>query len=347
MPTNAMDGSGFYNEHSVQQEEAAAAGVAMLRRAAGEAPLPVDSAPFVVVEYGSSGGRHPLRRHATHPLRVALDELDSRGDHGSVSVVHTDLPGNDFSTLFETVAGDPETYARPGVFTYAAGRSFYEALFADGTVSLGWSATAVAWLSTTPCPLPEHLFSFASTGAPRRVWADAAADDWSTFLLRRAAELRSGGQIVVTALVSGDRYLDWMAVVESAVDDTLADGVIGRDEHDAMVIPTYIREPDELFGAVQRSGLPLDLLESEIATASDPAFDSLQAHGDAARYATEAVDAYRAWSEPSLLAGVDAARSPHERAAIADSIYDRTRARLQATPVECAWRIGLLRVRRR
>ena len=146
---------------------------------------------------------------------------------------------------------------------------------------------------------------------------------------------------------SGDRYLDWMAVVESAVDDTLADGVIRRDEHDAMVIPTYIREPDELFGAVQRSGLPLDLLESEIATASDPAFDSLQAHGDAARYATEAVDAYRAWSEPSLLAGVDAARPPHERAAIADSIYGHTRARLEAAPVESAWRIGLLRVRRR
>jgi len=82
-------------------------------------------------------------------------------------------------------------------------------------------------------------------------------------------------------------------------------------------------------------------------SASDPAYESFKVHHDAARYATEAVRACRAWSESALLTGVDADRTPEERTAVIDSVYDSTRARLQTTPAECAWHIGLLRVRRR
>jgi hypothetical protein len=48
-----------------------------------------------------------------------------------ISVVHTDLPGNDFSALFETVAADPDSYlgGDANIFPYAIGRSFYESLF--------------------------------------------------------------------------------------------------------------------------------------------------------------------------------------------------------------------------
>jgi hypothetical protein len=35
----------------------------------------------------------------------------------------------------------------PGVFTLAAGRSFYHRLLPDDFLSLGWSAIAVHWLS--------------------------------------------------------------------------------------------------------------------------------------------------------------------------------------------------------
>ena len=161
-----MDGAGFYNEHSAQQQQAAAAGVSMLEQAASEVPLPRDG-PVVVADFGASEGRNSLR-----PLGAALDRIRARPEGATppVWVVHTDLPGNDYSSLFETVARDPHTYARPGVFTFAAGRSFYEPLLPAGSVALGWSATAVVWLSRTPCPLPDSLFSYASTGERRRVW---------------------------------------------------------------------------------------------------------------------------------------------------------------------------------
>lgn len=338
-----MQGSGLYNEHSVQQAEAAEAGVALLRAAAGGIPLPGDG-PIVVADYGASEGKNSLR-----PLRAALAEIRSRDGGGQLaaSVVHTDLPDNDFSSLFETVAHDPETYARSGVFTFAAGRSFYEQLFADETVSLGWSATAVVWLREAPCPLPDHLFSYAATGERRRVWAAAAARDWETFLRLRSAELRSGGELVVTTLVSGPGYLDWMTLVEAGARDTSEAGAIDRAELEAMVIPTYVREPGEFFGAVERADLPLTLVDSTIEMAPDPAFEAFRDHQDPRRYSEEAVAAYRAWSEPALMSALRADRTREERARIADAIYEHTRGRLEASPTECAWRIGLARIRRR
>ena len=55
MGENVMQGSGLYNEHSVQQAEAAEAGVALLRAAAGEIPLPGDGS-IVLADYGGLGG---------------------------------------------------------------------------------------------------------------------------------------------------------------------------------------------------------------------------------------------------------------------------------------------------
>lgn len=337
-----MDGSGFYNEHSAQQQEAAAAGRAMLIHAAREVPLPSEG-PLIIADYGSSEGKNSLT-----PLGSALDQLASRDDGSGliVCVVHTDLPGNDFSSLFETVADDPGTYARPGVFTFAAGRSFYQQLFPANTVSAGWSATAVVWLSHTPCPLPDHLFSYAASGQARQTWREAAAEDWNTFLRMRATELRSGGEMVVTTLVSGSNYLDWMALIEAGAADALAAGSIRNDEYEAMAIPTYIREADEFFGPIDNDGLPLRLVDSTVATAADPAYESFRQHGDPVRYSREAVAAYRAWSEPAMMSGIDAGRSSEERSIIADALYEHTRVRLEATPTACAWNIGLARIRR-
>jgi hypothetical protein len=110
MASSVMDGSGFYNEHSAQQQHAAAAGVAMLEQAAAEVPLPGDE-PLVVADYGASEGGNSL-----HPLGVALDRIRVRSGAGAraICVVHTDLPANDFSSLFETVARDVHTYAERG-----------------------------------------------------------------------------------------------------------------------------------------------------------------------------------------------------------------------------------------
>jgi hypothetical protein len=331
MGTHVMDGAGFYNRHSVQQEEAATAAVAMFRRAAGSATRPPSGLPIVIADFGASQGRNSM-----HPIAVALDALGL--DEQPAAVVHTDLPANDFSSLFATVASDPDSYRRPGVFTYVVGRSFYEQLFPAGNVVLGWSATAAVWLSGTPCPLPDHLFSYAATGAERATWKEAASRDWATFLRHRAVELAHGGELVVSLPVAGPGYLDWMHVIEAGARDAVDDGVISREAFERMVLPTYLSEVADL--AAMAEAIPdLVLEEHELATAGDPAYTSYREHHDAGRYSAEAVALLRAWAEPSLMDGLD----PNT----ADPFFARVAARLATTPTECTWTIGLLRVRRR
>jgi hypothetical protein len=137
-----------------------------------------------------------------------------------------------------------------------------------------------------------------------------------------------------------------MALIEAGASDTLAAGTLDRAELEAMAIPTYIRAPDDFFRAVAGGKLPLTLVRSTIEVARDPAFEAFRDHRDASRYSHEAVAAYRAWSEPALMGALDANRTADERAAVADDLYEHTRARLEASPTECAWHIGLARIRR-
>ena len=331
---------GFYNRHSAQQEAAATAGVAMLQRAAQSADA-ATSGPVVVADFGCRQGRDSM-----HPLSAAIDALQARFTTAApIVVVHTDLPENDFSSLFDTVATDPDSYRRAGVFTYATGQSFYDELFPDAAVALGWSATAAVWLRATPCELPDHLFSFAESGARREQWKETATRDWQTFLRHRARELHRGGQLVVSLPVAGPGYLEWMHVVEAGARDARDRGVVSPAEYSSMVLPTYLSEPDDLRQTVERlDGLVLD--EFEIGVAPDPAYTSFRDHHDPARYASDAVDLFRAWAGPTLTACLDTARDADARAAATDGLFACIRDALAAAPTECPWSIGLLRMSR-
>jgi hypothetical protein len=335
-----MGGSGFYSRHAAQHEEAASAAITMLERAAATAAIDRPG-PLVIADFGSLQGRASL-----HPLTVAIDALGRRTSAATpVVVVHTDLPDRDFSSLFATVASDPDSYQRPGVFTYAAGRSFYERLFPDATLTIGWTATAAVWLRAVPCELPDHIFSYAESGVRRAQWKDAAAHDWHTFLAHRAEELHPGGQLVVSLPVAGPGYLDWMRVVEDGVRAALAGGAITAAEYGAMVLPTYLSEPADLRTGVAEFG-GLVLHECEVATASDPAYTAFRVHGDPGRYADDAVAQFRTWSEATLRSRLGAARDASARDAATDALFARVRDALAATPTECAWSIGLLRIGR-
>ena len=80
--------------------------------------------------------------------------------------------------------------------------------------------------------------------------------------------------------------------------------------------------------------------------APDPAFAAYRDHGDAARYARDALAALRAWAGPSLAVAV-ADRPTADRTTVMDAVFDRVRARLEAQPTACEWRTVALRLRRR
>jgi SAM dependent carboxyl methyltransferase len=116
-----MEGHGVYNRSSRVQAAGLSPAVPVLERAAGTVPLTDTPEAIVIADYGSSEGRNSLV-----PMAIAIRRLRDRvGPDRAISVVHTDLPGNDFNAMFETLANDPDSYLRddPNAFASAVGRN--------------------------------------------------------------------------------------------------------------------------------------------------------------------------------------------------------------------------------
>src|SRR4028119_23067 len=158
--------------------------------------------PAVVADFGAAQGRNSLG-----PMRLAVEKIRRQKTVFSpIVVIHTDLPQNDFGSLFALVEASPESYLRSveNVFALAAGKSFYERIFPEGYISLGWTAISVHWLSKVPCNIPDHVYAQRAGQRVRKAYAEQASEDWLQFLGHRARELRPGGELIVVAVTTDD-----------------------------------------------------------------------------------------------------------------------------------------------
>jgi hypothetical protein len=74
--------------------------VVLLQKAAHAVALPPSPEPVFIADYGSSEGRNSIP-----PIAAAIGELRGRiGRERAIFVFHTDLPDNDFTALFHTLA---------------------------------------------------------------------------------------------------------------------------------------------------------------------------------------------------------------------------------------------------
>jgi len=113
-----MRRGGFYNRHSLPQHEAASYAEPVLRQAAEAVSAPASGQTIVIADYGAAQGRNSL-----DPMRQAIGIIRRRiPDAVPISVVHTDIPADDFSALFALVENSPDSYLRDtaNVFPFAA-----------------------------------------------------------------------------------------------------------------------------------------------------------------------------------------------------------------------------------
>ena len=111
-----MEGKGFYNRHSRPQRSAVAFGLPLLEHAVGAVSRPDSGEVLQVADYGVAGGNNSME-----PMRTIIDGARRRSSEDlAVSVFHTDLPTNDFDTLF-TLLASPDSYLQgtSNVFAYA------------------------------------------------------------------------------------------------------------------------------------------------------------------------------------------------------------------------------------
>jgi hypothetical protein len=323
-----MEAGGYYNRHSVLQAAAAELGSGWLAEAAAAVPL-VASAPLAIADYGAAQGHNSMR-----PLTAAVAALRARTD-APIAVVHTDLPGNDFSAVFEAVDHDDVSYLRghPDVFPYAIGRSFYSRLFPAGSVQLGWSAITTHWLSRRPAVLDGHVSPDAAPATERAPFSAQAAEDWAEFLWNRSAELAPGGRVVMVepctrpdGSLPGARGTQLM---DEIVAELVDEGLLGESQALEMTLPVYVRTPEEYLGPLETAGEGgLQLLRSEIVQAApNPFLERFEATGDARAYAEAMAGSTRAWAGHMLFGSL-----PPDQTDLEDEFFRRYRAKGEVDP---------------
>ena len=117
--------SANYTASSRLQAAGLTGAMAIFEEAASVVPLPKPPQPIVIADYGASTGHNSLL-----PICAAIAVLRKRTRHDhSTLVVHTDIPDNDFTAMFRTLAEDPDSYLSQDAATFASavGRSFYAA----------------------------------------------------------------------------------------------------------------------------------------------------------------------------------------------------------------------------
>ncbi len=130
--------SGYYTASSRLQAAGLTGAMAIFEEAAALVPLPKPPQPIVIADYGASTAHNSLL-----PICAAIAVLRKRTRHDhSTLVVHTDVPDNDFTAMWRTLAEDPDSYLAKDAATFASavGRSFYAQILPSSSVNLGWSS---------------------------------------------------------------------------------------------------------------------------------------------------------------------------------------------------------------
>jgi hypothetical protein len=327
----AMEGGGYYNRNSNLQAAGIELALPLLIEAARAIPAGGD-APLVIADYGSSQGRNSMR-----PMRLAIETLRSRvGANRAIEVVHTDLPSNDFASLFTTLHEDGASYlaGERCVFPSAIGRSYFEPILPAGRVHLGWNSWTLHWMSCNPVEVDDHLFAVLGASESARAAARRQqALDWANFLAARADEMADNGRLVTLSIGCTPQLHGWNWIFDElwgAATSMAEDGLLTRAELIRFTAPVAGRCTDDLkepFANGPFHGLVLE--HAEVRQAPDPFWDEFQETRDAAQLGRRWSGMMRAVSSP-IAAAAFATRPGSD--ALVDELYRRFEHRVTAAP---------------
>jgi salicylate 1-O-methyltransferase len=329
--------SATYTASTRLQAAGLAQAIAVFERAAEQVPLPAPPQPIVIADYGAANGHNSLK-----PLSAAIAVLRRRTRHDhAILVVHTDVPDNDFTALFQTLAEDPDSYLHTDTtsFTSAIGRSFYGQIVPSKTVNLGWTSWATQWLSRIPCEVPDHVHvAYSNDDAARAAYAHRAALDWHDFVAFRGRELGPEGRLVILTQAEDENgkpgFEPLLDAVLTALSDQARDGLLRREELRRMVIPTFARSEKDFRSPFAPSGrfegLTIDQLE--VFNAEDRFWSRYQTDDDAEAFGAQWAAFARAALLPALARGLDGGVDDPRAAEFLGQLQSAVADRLSSAP---------------
>jgi hypothetical protein len=345
-PVISMRGAGYYSANTVGAKAVIDSAGALLLKALADIDPSLGGDVITIADFGAADGGTSL-----DVMRRAAVEIRRLAPRRPIAITYTDLPHNDFSALFrltQGLLGEPTAEplaAIPGVYIFASGTSFYRQIIPDGRLSLGFSATAMHWLSRLPGTIADHVQAVGATAEEKARFRAQGLADWETILLHRARELEPGGKLVLANFCVDEegRYLGntgghnmfdafarhWRALHQA--------GVITETEMRRATFPQYYRTPEENAApfrdpgsAVSRAGLRLEHISTRVTGC--PYAADFERHRDARAFARAYVPTLRSWSESTFAGALAPERPAAERQAIIDRFYGAYEAEVAASP---------------
>jgi SAM dependent carboxyl methyltransferase len=335
---SAMEGKGAYNKYAKLPAGGAALALPFLEIAAQNVKIDLDGGPLVIADYGSSQGKNSLA-----PMQLAIRNFRRRiPESRPIVVYHIDQPTNDFNSLFEVLATDPDSYSldETNVFPCAIGRSFYENVLPPESVHLGWSSYAAVWLSRIPTLIPGHFISLRGPSAVRNEFERQAAQDWKRFLSLRVSELLPGGRLVVALpAVADDGSTGFEGIMDHAnavLADMVENGAITADERSRMALRSHPRRKADLLAPFAADGqfqnLTVEAIDESVLT--DSAWTEYERDSDSKALAKKHALFFRTIFMPSLAAALTRVREGNVEAlsAFGNGLEEGLKRRLERQP---------------
>ncbi|WP_434051155.1 MAG: hypothetical protein RDA78_17790 [Roseibium sp.] len=338
--TTGMTGHGYYDANSRTQWNAIEAVLPILDSAAAQFPLQ-DEGVITFADYGCSEGRNSVAV-MERALRTALPRTEL-----PVQTVHSDLPTNDFGTLFLNLRPHGQSvFGSDRVFSSAVGGSMYDQLRPDRSVHLATTFNAIGFLSRRPvATLPGYILPNGPSAVrgngfvtedEKAAFSAQARRDVEDFLEVRARELVPGGQLLVQVFgaTADARTSDGLYdLLNDAVLEFVQTGEIDRETYARYYQPVYMRRLEELTGPVLETGCKsaglFDLNQARDYEITVPFVEQYRKDGDLDAYVAAYVHFFRAFTEAVL---TNALPDTPERNGLVERIYARAEAILKEAP---------------
>ncbi|KAL0560748.1 hypothetical protein IC582_001161 [Cucumis melo] len=274
-------GETSYANNSQAQAQHARSMLHLLKETLDGVHLNSPEVPFVVVDLGCSCGSNTI-----YIVDVIIKHIIKRFEALAVdppefTVFFSDLPGNDFNTLFQllpplaTYGGSmEECLAADNHRSYfAAGvpGSFYRRLFPARSIDVFHSAFSLHWLSQVPETVVDgrsmaynrgRVFIHGANEAAAEAYRKQFQTDLAEFLWARAQELKRGGSMFLVCLGrtsldptdQGGAGLLFGTHFQDAWDDLVQEGLISNEKRDSFNIPVYAPSLQDFKEVVEADG---------------------------------------------------------------------------------------------
>ncbi len=288
---------------------------------------------FVLSDTGCADGGTSLEL-----MRSVIARVQQLAPGIHTTIIYVDQPANDFNALVNIVHGNTQfkTWLDEfeNVYPLVSATSFYLQCVPATCLDLGFSATAMHWLSRKPGNISDHVHMVGASGEEYKSFARQARQDWQTLLQCRARELKPGGKMVLVNFCrdQAGRYLgntggvNMFDTFNHIWQEFLHSGRISEPEYQNMTLPQYYRTAAEFAepltdpnNSCHQAGLRLDSMETGVVPC--PFAQQFKMDGDAVKFADGLIPTIRSWNQSIFAAGLDQRRPPAERAQIMEDYY--------------------------